>query len=101
MSENETKRDSSPKNVNSVGALGDLDHSRRAAWRQFMFLFCCFFMFENWSSFTSIVWEILLFSCQTPAVFCGLTKLILTFNQHEGEEVMAEFSFLGEHPQAQ
>ena len=56
-----------------------------------MVLFCCVFTFDSAT----------VFSCQTPAVFCGLTKLILTFNQHEGEEVMAEFSFLGEHPQAQ
>ena len=37
-----------------------------------------------------------LFSCETPAEICGLKKLNPTFSQHEGEQIMTDFSFLGE-----
>ncbi len=37
-------------------------------------MFCFFFTFETWSPNVSIVWEITAtpFTCETPAVFCGL-----------------------------
>ncbi len=57
--------------------LGMSGHYEQALWRNFMVLLCIFFMFANWSPFTSIIWESTAtpFSCETPAVFSGLKNL--------------------------
>ncbi len=47
-------------------------------------------MFETWSQFTSVDREI------TATPFSCETKLSLTIHRHEGEEIVTEFSFLGE-----
>ena len=50
----------------------------------YVFILLFFFLFENWSPFTSIVWEILKhFSRETPAEF----KLNPALNQLEGEKI--------------
>ncbi len=38
------------------------------------------------------------FSCETPAVCCGLKKLHLAFHRYEGDEIMTEFSFWVNYP---
>ncbi len=54
-------------------ALGLLHMSSVKAFYGFI-MFLGFFTFETWSPFVSIVWQITVtpFSCETPAVFCGL-----------------------------
>ncbi len=60
-----------------------------------MILVCIFFTFENLSPFTLIVWKMTAtpFSCETPAVICGLENFQLTFHQHEAEKIMTNFHF--------
>ncbi len=53
-----------------VEASGHLDYFRPAVQMHFMVIMI-FFMFENWSPYTLIVWEVTAtpFSCEIPAVF--------------------------------
>ena len=83
--------------VNCFRALGDLDYTRRAGWRHLMVLFYfIFFTFGNWSPFTCCE----LFAgvsqknsvAESPSVLWS-EKLNLSFNQHEGEQIM-NFQFL-------
>ncbi len=63
------------------------------------FIMSFFFTFRTWSPCALTVWEktAMPFSCGTPVVCCVLKKE-LTFLQHEGEQIMTAFSFLGELP---
>ncbi len=46
--------------------------------RGILWFWYVFFIFDNWSPFTTIVWEITAtsFFCDTPAVFCGIKNFI-------------------------
>ncbi len=57
-----------------------------------MFLLSCimFLTLESWSP------SAMPLSCETPAGFCELKNFPTTFHQHKGEQIMTEFSFLGE-----
>ena len=58
--------------------------------------FCRFLGFFFCNSFLKQSPTATLFCCEAPEMFCWSQTFHLTFYQHEGEELMTEFSFLGQ-----